>query len=101
MTAPVNAQITSLRTEGSGRLYAAQPQTVTHASSMDAASAALMVRMRRAGHSPRRDGKGLRTSWTAAGYTCRRCARGWLVVKLEQRAGWYIDPISLCPSRAS
>jgi hypothetical protein len=94
MTDLTGARITSLRTEGSRRPYAAQPQTVTHASSMEAARAALMGRMRRAGHTPQL----MVTGPSGTSYACTRCFDGWSVNYQGSGEGWNIDAIPICTS---
>jgi hypothetical protein len=101
MTDLTGARITSLRTEG-GRTYAAQPATVTHASSMDAARAALLGRMRRAGHTPGQAwigevaGPSPFSLLRGAGYVCRNCLCCWTVIERESGPGWSIDAIRPC-----
>jgi hypothetical protein len=101
MTDLTGARITSLRTEGS-RPYAAQPETVTHASSIDAARAALMGRMRRAGHTPGQawvgevSGSSRFSLLSAAGYICRSCRCCWLVIECEDGQGWSVGAIRPC-----
>lgn len=104
MTNLTGARITSLRTEGNRRPYAAQPETVTHASSMDAARAALMGRMRRAGHTPGQawagevSGSSRFSLLRGAGYVCVRCLGCWNVVERDSGPGWNIGAIRPCTS---
>jgi hypothetical protein len=103
MTDLAGARITSLRTEGSRETHTpvAQPAATTRASSMDAARAALMRRMRRTGHDPEAEWVGVdHSSGTrSASYYCWRCHRGgWFVVK-QASGGWRIDAIQICTGR--
>jgi hypothetical protein len=99
VTPPTGARITSLRTKGSRRPYAAQPETITLAASLDAAQAALRRRMRRAGHDPQPEWAGISHGGLCRGatYFCPRCRYSRAVVKWgDGNKGWLIDAIPIC-----
>lgn len=81
---------------------AAQPEAIARVSSMDAARAALMRRMRRAGHTPGQSWAGeVDGSSRGAGYVCVRCLGCWNVIEHDGGPSWSIGAIRPCTSPPS